>query len=339
MIVINDFFKRKKEAVSNQMELVKNIYNCKIITATRFMKQKAYQKEDRKDNIYIYDPFTYHIALFLNMFSKDKDIHIFEEEPQLEKRLLFNIFNKNVYVSMYREPFEKYANHLKKYRNLKAVYVEMEEHKKILIDYGIDKNLIHVTYTPSKLDRKENTKVYDPKHINLLFASWNNKEGNPLLERGLIYLLELLELNKNLYLTILLRDNDTDEYLNMIHNKKLDKRVKLLDIKEEELVREFDNSDFVVFPIQKKITKDVPNSLIDGLTRGKPVLLTTIFGLAKTIKENNAGIVIEPNTKPYKFNIDKKEYKKLSNNAYNLSKKYLSKSYQKVIIDNYKKVK
>lgn len=339
MIVVNDFFKRYKEAVSNQMELVKNGYDCKIITATRFMKQKTNQLEDRKDNIFIYNPFFYHIVLFFNMFSKDKDVHIFEEEPQFEKRFLFNTFNKNVYVSMYREPFEKYAEHLKKYKNLKAVYVEMEKHKQELIDFGIDKKLIHVTYTPAKIERHKNTKKYDPKHVNLLFASWNNKEGNPLLERGLIYLLELLELNKNLYLTILLRDNDTKEYLEMIHNKKLDKRVKLLDIKEEELVREFDNSDFVVFPIQKKITKDIPNSLIDGISRGKPVLLSTIFGLAETIKENNAGIVIEPNTKPFKFNIDEKEYKKLSNNAYNLSERYVGKNYQKVILDNYKKVR
>lgn len=337
MIIVNDFFKRYKEAVSNQMELVKDIYDCKIITATRFMGQKANQPEDRKDNIFIYNPFFYHIVLFFNMFSKDKDIHIFEEEPQLEKRILFNTFRKNVYVSMYREPFKKYVEHLKKYKNLKVIYVESEAHKQKLIDYGLDSTIIHITYTPAKIKRKKNTKKYDSKHVNLLFASWNNKEGNPLLERGLIYLLELLEMNENLYLTILLRDNDTKEYLNMIYKKKLEKRIQLLDIKEEELVREFDNSDFVVFPIQKKITKDIPNSLIDGISRGKPVLLSTIFGLAKTIKENNAGIIIEPHTKPFKFNIDEKKYKELSKNAYELSKRYVSENYQKVIIDNYRK--
>ena len=88
---------------------------------------------------------------------------------------------------------------------------------------------------------------------------------------------------------------------------------------------------------RKKITKDIPNSLIDGISRGKPVLLSTIFGLAKTIKENNAGIIIEPHTKPFKFNIDEKKYKELSKNAYELSKRYVSENYQKVIIDNYRK--
>ena len=338
MIVVNDFFKRKKEAVSNQMELVKNIFNCKIISATRFMNQKTFQKEDRSDNIYIYHPFIYHIILFFNMFSKDKDIHIFEEEPQLEKRMLFNLFNKNIYVSMYREPFLEYAEHLKRYKNLKAVYVEMDEHKEKLIEYGIDRKIIHVTYTPAKISRKRNNKVYDSKHVNLLYASWNNREGNPLYERGLVYLLELLELNKNLYLTVLLRDNDTKEFIKMINEKKLSSRVQLLDIQEEELDRVFDNCDFVVYPIQKKLTKDVPNSLIDGLSRGKPILLSTIFGFAKVAKKNNVGIIIEPNTKPFKFNINEKEYQKLSDNAFSLSKKYTAKKYQKVIIKNYEKV-
>lgn len=338
MIVVNDFFKRHKEAVSNQMELVKNAYDCRIITATRFMNQKAFQKEDRNDKIYIYNPFFYHIVLFFNMFRKDKDIHIFEEEPQFEKRFLFNTFNKNVYVSMYREPFLKYAEHLKKYKNLKAVYVEMEEHKQKLIDYGINKDIIHVTYTPAKIKRKVNRKKYNPQHVNLLFASWNNKEGNPLSERGLIYLLDLLQLNEHLYLTILLRDNDVTEYLKMIHDRKLENRIELLDINEKELSKKFDNSDFVVFPIQKRITKDVPNSLIDGISRGKPVLLSTIFGLSKTIKDNNAGIIIEPNTKPFKFNISEKKYYELSTNAYNLSKRYVAFNYKKEIIDNFREV-
>lgn len=339
MIVINDFFKRKKEAVSNQMELVKDIYGCKIISATRFMKQKALKKEDRKDNIYIFHPLIYHIVLILIMFRKDKDVHIFEEEPQFEKRFLFNLFKKNVYVSMYREPFPKYINHLKKYKNLKSVYVEMDEHKDLLVNAGIDKNIVHVTYTPAKIERKRSNKVYNPKHINLLYASWNNKEGNPLYERGLVYLLELLKKNKNLYLNVLLRDNDTEEYVKMIEKDKLSNRIKLLDVKEEELEEQFDNCDFVVYPIQKKLTKDVPNSLIDGLNRAKPIILSTIFGFAKVVEKFNAGIIIEPNTKPFDFDISSEEYLKLSNNAFNLSKKYNGKEYQNTIIKNYRKVK
>ena len=246
MLIINDFFKRTKEAVSNQIEYLKIATNGKILTATRYKGQKGYQKEDRKDNIFIYPPIIYHIMLFFNMFTCGKNVHIFEEEPQLEKRLLFNLFNKNVYVSMYREPFEKYAEHLKKYKNLKAVYVELEFHKKELIEFGLDKNIIHVSPTPAKIARKENKKKFDKNNINLLFASWNNKEGKPLYERGLVYLLGVLELNPNMSLTVLLRDHNTKGFLKMIDERNLNDRVHLVDIEEHELEEYFDNSDFVV---------------------------------------------------------------------------------------------
>lgn len=38
MLVINDFFVRYKEAVSNQMELIAKANNAKIISATRIKK-------------------------------------------------------------------------------------------------------------------------------------------------------------------------------------------------------------------------------------------------------------------------------------------------------------
>lgn len=335
MLIINDFFKRKKEAVSNQMEDLLNVTGGKIISATRFMNQKSFQKEDRKDNIYIYPPFLYHIMLLINVMFSKEDVHIFEEEPQLEKRLLFNIFNKNVYVSMYREPFEKYVNHLKKYKNLKAVYVELDSHKKKLVELGIDKDLVHVTPTPSKISKKRNEKNFNPNNINLLFASWNNKEGNPLYERGLVYSLDLLVKNPQLSLTVLLRDKKTKEFIKMIKERNLEKRVFLLDIKEDEIEEIFDKSDFVIFPIQKTLTKDVPNSFIDGISRGKPLILTDVFGFSKIVKKEKIGIVIKPNTKPIKIDIDKESYDNMSKKAFEVSKEYSNENYTNSIVKHY----
>ena len=104
MLIINDFFKRSKEAISNQMEYLLDKTDGKIVTATRFMNQKAFQKEDRLDKIYIYPPILYNILLlFYVLFGKD-DIHIFEEEPSLYKRLICNLSKRKLYISMYREP-------------------------------------------------------------------------------------------------------------------------------------------------------------------------------------------------------------------------------------------
>lgn len=337
MLIINDFFKRKKEAVSNQMEALLGKTGGKIIAATRFMGQKALQKADIKDNIYIYNPFFYQIVMTIQVLFSKENIHVFEEESNKYKEWLFNVSNKDVYVSMYRKPFPKYVEHLKRYKNLKGVFVELDEHRETLIQYGLPREMCHITPTPAKVTRKKNKRIYNPNHVNLLFASWNNMEkGDHLKERGLIYLLDLLTLNPNMYLTILLRDNKTKEFIKIIGNKGLSNRVNLVDITEDRLETEFDNCDFVVFTIQKTLTKDVPNSLIDGLSRGKPLIITNVFGISKYIIEKNIGIVLKPNTKPIKIDLSIEEYTRMSNNAYLASENFTKDNYTNSIVTKYK---
>ena len=168
MIIINDFFVRYKEAVSNQMELLLKKTDAKIISATRFMNQKPFQKNDRKDKIFIYPPMIYYlIAIKELLFHSNEIVHIFEEEPCWWKRMILNINNNKVFVSMYRRPDEKYAKHVKKYHNLCKIFVELEEHKKILEQYGIDQEKICVTPTPSKIERKLSNRKYEKSNINI----------------------------------------------------------------------------------------------------------------------------------------------------------------------------
>ena len=45
-------------------------------------------------------------------------LDVFEEEPSFYKRILCNLSRRKIYVSMYRETYKKYAEHLKKYNKL-----------------------------------------------------------------------------------------------------------------------------------------------------------------------------------------------------------------------------
>lgn len=338
MLVINDFFVRYKEAVSNQMELIANANKGKIVSATRFMGQQAMQQEDIKDNIYVYSPIKYIFQAIRETYkAKNEKVHVFEEEPCLWKRILFNKTGNPLYISMYRRPTENYAKHLKKYKNLKKVFVELPQHKKLLIDYGIEKEKIEVTPTPSKIERKKSQKKYDPNNVNILFASWNNKEGNAIRERGLEYLLELLKENPNYTLTIPLRDNDTETF-NMIAKKiGVSTRVKLLEIHNniEILTQLFDNSDFVAFVPKKRIVKDVPNSLIDGIVRGKPIIISDVIDFSQEVKKYGIGIVVPSGEKAKKMTIDEKTYTELSNGAYEYSVRNSNENYLKIIQDSY----
>ena len=338
MIVINDFFVRYKEAVSNQMELIAKANKGKIVSATRFMGQQAMQQEDIKDDIYVYSPLKYIFQAVKETYkAKNEKIHVFEEEPCLWKRILFNKTGNPLYISMYRRPTKNYAKHLKKYKNLKKVFVELPQHKKLLMDYGIEKEKIDVTPTPSKIERKKSQKKYDPNNVNILFASWNNKEENAIKERGLEYLLELLKENPNYTLTIPLRDNDTETF-NMIAKRiGVSDRVKLLEIHNntEILTQLFDDSDFVAFVPQKRIVKDVPNSLIDGIVRGKPIIISDVIDFSQEVKKYGIGIVVPGGEKAKKMMIDENTYTELSNRAYEYSARNSNENYLKIIQDSY----
>lgn len=338
MIVINDFFVRYKEAVSNQMELIAKANKGKIVSATRFMGQQAMQQEDIKDDIYVYSPLKYIFQAVKETYkAKNEKIHVFEEEPCLWKRILFNKTGNPLYISMYRRPTKNYAKHLKKYKNLKKVFVELPQHKKLLMDYGIEKEKIEVTPTPSKIERKKSQKKYEPNNVNILFASWNNKEGNAIRERGLEYLLELLKENPNYTLTIPLRDNDTETF-NMIAKRiGVSDRVKLLEIHNntEILTQLFDDSDFVAFVPQKRIVKDVPNSLIDGIVRGKPIIISDVIDFSQEVKKYGIGIVVPGGEKAKKMMIDENTYTELSNRAYEYSARNSNENYLKIIQDSY----
>lgn len=339
MIIINDFFVRYKEAVSNQMELISKRSNGKIISATRFMGQKPLQEQDKKDNIYVYHPFIYFLKAIREVKKNSKDtVHVFEEEPSLWKRILFNSSNNPLFVSMYRRPNKEYAEHLKKYKNLKRVFVELEKHKEILMQYGIQENKIMVTPTPSKIPRKRSNKEFNPANVNILFASWNNKEGNAIRERGLEYLLQLLKENTNFSLTIPLRDNDTQAFEQMAKKLGVWDRVSLLDIHNnmDTLINLFDNSDFVAFVPQKRIVKDVPNSLIDGLVKGKPVIVSDVIDFSETVSNNDIGYVIPRGKKAQKMDISIDEYAEMSKRAYEYSRVHSQENYVKIIEKGYK---
>ncbi len=286
----------------------------------------------------MYSPIKYVFQAIKETYNAKKEkVHVFEEEPCLWKRVLFNKAGNQLYVSMYRRPTEQYAKHLKKYKNLKKVFVELPQHKQLLIECGIDEEKIEVTPTPSKIERKKSNKEYSSDNVNILFASWNNKEGDAIKERGLEYLLELLKENPNYTLTIPLRDNDTKNFNAIAKEKGVYDRVKLLEIHNNTqiLTQLFDDSDFVAFVPQKRVVKDVPNSLIDGLVRGKPVIISDVIDFSQEVKQYGMGIVIPGGEKAKRINIDKETYRELSKRAYEYSERNSNENYLSIIQNSY----
>lgn len=101
------------------------------------------------------------------------------------------------------------------------------------------------------------------------------------------------------------------------------------------LIKAFDDAGFVAFVPQERVVKDISNSLIDGISRGKPVIVSDVIDFSEEVKQNNFGIVIHKSTKPGKMMVDKDIYITLSENAYNYSKRHTQEQYVGTIQNTY----
>ena len=117
------------------------------------------------------------------------------------------------------------------------------------------------------------------------------------------------------------------ETFNMIAKRiGVSDRVKLLEIynNTEILTQLFDDSDFVAFVPQKRIVKDVPNSLISD-----------VIDFSQEVKKYGIGIVVPGGEKAKKMMIDENTYTELSNRAYEYSARNSNENYLKIIQDSY----
>ena len=135
-----------------------------------------------------------------------------------------------------------------------------------------------------------------------------------LKERGLEYLLKILQVNPNTKLKIPLRDNDTEEFEKMTKKMNVENQVELLQINNDEkkLAELFEQADYIFFAPQKRVVKEVPNSLIDGIVRGKPVIISDVIDFYKEVDKFNIGVVVKKGDSPIKLNMSKAEYEEYS---------------------------
>lgn len=329
MLYVSDFFARHREAVSNQVELLIKSQQGHLVAATRFMGEKPMRKLDRQDGIYIVPAFVYPVALAIALLTSRAPVHAFEEESFPWKRFLFNLSRRPLYVSLYRRPELDHIEYLRTYRHLKGIFVELDIHKSALVEAGFAPEMIKVTPTPAKLKRRKSSRQYNPRSINIAFASWNNSEENALYNRGLIYLLDLMVSNPEIHLDIALRDSDTREFVQHAETRGVMNRVRLLNIQTtKELERLFDEADFVAFVAQDRVVKDVPNSLIDGLSFGKPVIISDVLDFWTTVDKHKIGLVVKRQEPTGRFSVSPRRYRAMSQQAYKYSAKHTQDAYQ-----------
>ena len=335
MIYVCNFYAHGKEAVSNEIEILRKHTRGSLFAAGIFLDQLHLTKKDVREKRTIISEKDYQRSLpgFIKALPRKEPIHYFSEEPEPDKIAVFNSVSNDLYITMYRRPNARYAAYLKKFAHIAKVFVELECHKDILNEHGLDPERIVVVPPPSILERSFSPRKFSGK---FLFASWNGGDAETLEKRGLIAILDILSANTGVVCEIALRDKDTTRYRNVIWSRGLEKRMLLSDIHSRSSIRAaFQRADAVFFLMKKKLTKDVPNSIIDGFSLGKPVLMTNVVDLAEEVKKHDLGWVIRPGEK---FDVQKAAgaYQRKAKNAFFYSKEFAPQKYIARTISAYK---
>ncbi|MFH0835977.1 MAG: glycosyltransferase family 4 protein [Candidatus Micrarchaeota archaeon] len=156
-------------------------------------------------------------------------------------------------------------------------------------------------------------------------------------EKGFELLLRSLTRAKNVEASIAWRGTQWD---------LLNKRVEELDLRDK--TRLFnkvvdmpglmaESHCAVLVPLSGEVGKDYPNSLIEALASGRPIIASRSLGISEVIEKEKCGLVVEPEVESLAaaFNELKRNYGKYQRNCVKTAKKFFS---QERFVNDYAKI-
>lgn len=174
--------------------------------------------------------------------------------------------------------------------------VEWPEARTTLSDLGVNDNRVQLIFPPVDLDRFHPTSMPDGP-LKVLFASspdrpdWLEARGIPLLLDAAARLPDItFRLNWRPWGTAF------ESVSKEIHRREL-RNIELRQGRVVDMSLEYQNAHLTIAPFtDMSKCKPVPNSLIESLACGRPVILTDVVGIANFVEEEHCGIVCTPNT-------------------------------------------
>ena len=265
-----------------------------VVHRNKYIRYLSYVFRIRKNknnyDIYFLEliPYSIYFFLFLFILKRKKCIYrlnSYELFDNSRNRLLKNIFLNRVSSSF------------------RSIIVPDEITKKKFCDHLL--NIDNVTIIKPGIDL--NKFKYKPpsssSNFRLLMASaprirypWFDDWREAFKNKGIILLLDAIEKINNKYnveLTLIWRDDFYDKILNYINEKNL-KNVKVIN-KQVDMKKYYQNIDSVVLPACSIINTPLyPNSIMESIAIGRPVIITELLNISSIISNSNCGIVIEP---------------------------------------------
>lgn len=172
--------------------------------------------------------------------------------------------------------------------------VEWPEARDTLSSLGIERERTQLIFPPVNLKRFQPTHTPDGP-LKVLFAS-SPDHSDLLAARGIPLLLSAAERLPHVTFRLLWRPwgNSYESVAEEIRRREL-LNVELQRERITDMAIEYQNAHATIAPFTDMLKcKPVPNSLIESLACGRPVILTNLIGVSNLIQEKRCGIVCPP---------------------------------------------
>ena len=282
---------------------------------------------------FAYYPLTFIVAKFLN--RKGNLSHIYTSLCDLP---YLHIIKKKPIILTAAAPCneQRLKKKIKLLKRLDKIVVETESDKELLLKYGVSKSKIELVYPPVDL-KKFSYKKAKSRRFTILYATCPEKNKDFGL-RGFNLIAEAASADKNIAFEAPWRYKNFRKAIQAAKRMKLD-NLKVTHGMIRDMNRKYAEADCTIIPYTKKqvFLKQIPNSAVESLAAGKPVLVSSEVGIAGLIKKEKCGIVFRPNAKSLLNAIDelKRNYSKYQKNCLKTARKYFSKA---KFINSYEKI-
>jgi len=337
-------YRPNKEATSKEIKiLVENnngqVHDIHLDGVTKL-------KFDRKMSSYhaIFYPLTFFPLYFLLKSSPQRIIHVYTslcDRPYLP----FLPKKKMIITSTNFFGEERIRKKLKYLKKTKKIIIESEIQRKELFAAGISEEKISLIYPPVNLNEFNYNEIdkelnkFDKKNSEFMILDASCPGKNKDLEkRGINLILSADTYLRRTVINLLWRGGEFKEFEKCIKKREL-KNIKIENKIYSSMNGVYANAHATIIPYLKldENLKLIPNSAIESLAAGKPLIVSSQTGIAEIVRKSKCGVVFDPNLNSLLEAIDtlKKNYLKYQQNCRKTAEYYFS---EEKFIQSYKKI-
>lgn len=321
-------YKPSHEAISKEVEILANYFKKKyeVLIFDLHLDGLFNFKFNKKmvSHHFIYYPLTFLFAKALNKRSNLS--HIYTSLCDLP---YLHVLRKKPIILTATAPCseKRLKKKIRLLKRLDKIIVENEYDKGLLLKHGISPKSIALIYPPVDLGNFFYSKAKNKK-FTILYATSPERTGDFGL-RGFNLIASTAKFSDNTVFDAPWRYKSYRKACKIIKESGLSNVLVYHSIIKD-MNSKYAHADCTIIPYTKQqiFLKQIPNSAIESLAAGKPILCSSKVEIAKIIGKEKCGVVFEPNEQSLADAIDelKKNYGKYQKNCRKTAEKYFSKA-------------